>query len=147
MMNSQHNRAEILQDRFALKATAYLSAASANLPHDISERLRAARVQAVAKRKIASVRSANAQSASSVNSSGGSASLTWGTGDGMGFWGWAGSLMPLVVLVVGLLVIDNHQSQIRMLEIAEVDSALLVDDLPPAAFSDPGFLQYLKATR
>ena len=28
---------------------------------------------------------------------------------------------------------------------AELDAALLTDDLPPAAYSDPGFLQYLKA--
>jgi hypothetical protein len=28
--------------------------------------------------------------------------------------------------------------------LAEVDSALLIDDLPPAAYADPGFLQFLK---
>ncbi len=142
MMNSQHSRAEIAQDRFAFKATSYLSAANADLPHDISERLRAARVQAVAKRKIT-----KPQTATSLNTSGGSASLTWGNAEGMGFWGWAGSFMPLVMLVVGLLVIDSIQSDNRALEIAEVDAALLVDDLPPAAFSDPGFLQYLKVNR
>ena len=142
MMNSQHNRAEILQDRFALKATSYLSAATAGLPHDITERLRAARAQAVAKRKIASL-----QTATSVSSSGGSAALTWGTGERMGLWGWAGSFMPLIALVVGLLVIDTIQSDNRTREIAEVDAALLIDDLPPNAFSDPGFLQYLKANR
>ena len=142
MMNSQHSRAEILQDRFALKAAAYLSAANADVPHDISERLRAARVQAVAKRKITSLKTS-----SSLNTSGGSASMTWGDTDGMGFWGWAGSFMPLVALVVGLFVIDSVQSDNRAMEIAEVDAALLVDDLPPAAFSDPGFLQFLKINR
>ena len=142
MMNSQHNRAEILQDRFALKAAAYLSTASTNLPHDISERLRASRAQAVARRKIPSLRTA-----SSVNASGGSASLTWGSKDSMGWWGWTGSVIPLVALVVGLFVIDSVQSDRRTMEIAEVDSALLVDALPPAAFSDPGFVQFLKSTR
>ena len=142
MMNSQHNRAEILQDRFALKATSYLSEATTALPYDISERLRAARVQAVAKRKIASLRTA-----SSVSSSGGSAALTWGAGERMGLWGWAGSVMPLVALVVGLLVIDSIQSDNRTREIAEVDAALLIDDLPPTAFADPGFLQFLKVDR
>ncbi|MBC7611256.1 MAG: DUF3619 family protein, partial [Polaromonas sp.] len=29
----------------------------------------------------------------------------------------------------------------------EVDAALLTDELPPAAFSDPGFVQFLKVTR
>jgi hypothetical protein len=32
----------------------------------------------------------------------------------------------------------------RANELAEVDSALLIDDLPPAAYADPGFLQFLK---
>ena len=142
MMNSQHNRAEILQDRFALKATSYLSAATTALPYDISERLRAARVQAVAKRKIVSFKTA-----SSISSSGGSAALTWGTDERMGLWGWAGSVVPLIALVVGLLVIDTIQGDSRAREIAEVDAALLIDDLPPNAFADPGFLQFLKIDR
>ena len=29
-------------------------------------------------------------------------------------------------------------------ELAEVDAALLTDALPPAAYADPGFLQFLK---
>ena len=29
-------------------------------------------------------------------------------------------------------------------ELAEIDTALLVDDLPPAAYSDPGFVQFLR---
>ncbi len=33
-----------------------------------------------------------------------------------------------------------------MNEVAEVDAALLTDDLPPSAYADPGFLQYLKTT-
>ena len=142
MMNSQHNRADILQDRFALKAIAYLSAANANLPHDVTERLRAARAQALGKRKITSL-----QVVSSINASGGNASLSWGKGNFMGWWGLTGSLVPLVALVVGLMVIDTVQTNNRMLELAEVDSALLVDDLPPAAFSDPGFVQFLKVNR
>jgi hypothetical protein len=32
----------------------------------------------------------------------------------------------------------------RANELAEIDSALLIDDLPPAAYADPGFLQFLK---
>jgi uncharacterized protein DUF3619 len=51
MTNSLQKRADILQDRFGLKTVSYLSAGAADLPYDISERLRAARVQAVSKRK------------------------------------------------------------------------------------------------
>ena len=143
MINSPHNRADILQDRFALKATSYLSAGTADLPYDISERLRAARVQAVAKRKIAAAQTAGAI----FNAGGGSAALSWGSTDGLGWWGRIGSVMPLIALVVGLLTINAVQNDNRAQEVAEVDAALLTDDLPPAAFSDPGFVQFLKTSR
>ena len=139
MINSSLNRTDILQDRFALKATSYLSAGAADLPYDISERLRAARVQAVSKRKVVKT-----QTATSVVNNGSSAALTWGSADGLGWWARVGSVMPLVALVVGLLTINSVQNDNRAQEIAEVDVALLTDDLPPAAFSDPGFVQFLK---
>ena len=143
MTNSPQNRADILQDRFALKATSYLSAGTADLPYDISERLRAARVQAIAKRKIATIQTAG----SVLNAGGGSAAMSWGSSDGLGWWGRIGSVMPLIFLVVGLLTINSVQNDNRAQEVAEVDAALLTDDLPPAAFSDPGFVQFLKTSR
>ena len=144
MTNSLKNRNEILQDRFALKTTSYLSAGTADLPYDISERLRAARTQAVAQRKITKVQVANLAS-----SNGASTSLTLGSGfgDGLSWWARAGSFVPLITLVFGLLVINSVQSDKRVQELAEVDAALLIDALPPAAFADPGFVQFLKNTR
>jgi hypothetical protein len=142
MTYSNQNRADILQDRFAHKAVSYLSMGASEMPHDVSERLRAAREQAVAKRKIAKI-----QTAASVLSHGGSASLTWGSSDGLSWWGKIGSVMPLVALVIGMLTINSIQNDNRAQEVAEVDAALLTDDLPPAAFSDPGFVQFLKSTR
>jgi len=58
MNHSLQNRTEILQDRYGLKTASYLSAGAADLPYDISERLRAARAQAVAARKVARVQTA-----------------------------------------------------------------------------------------
>lgn len=142
MTNSLQKRSDILQDRYGLKTSSYLSAGAADLPYDISERLRAARVQAVAKRKIAKT-----VTAGSVVSNGTSAALTWGSEDGMSWWSRIGSVLPLIVLVVGLLMINSVQNDNRAQELAEVDSALLTDELPPAAFADPGFVQFLKATR
>lgn len=142
MTYSNQNRAYILQDRFALKAAAYLSNGATNLPHDISERLRVARAQAVSKRKIAKT-----QTAGSLVNMGDSAALTWGSSDGLGWWGRIASVMPLIALVLGMLVINSVQNDNRAREVAEVDAALLTDDLPPAAFSDPGFLQFLKTNR
>lgn len=142
MTNSLQNRAELLQERYALKAASYLSGSTADLPYDISERLRAARAQAVSQRKIAKV-----QTVAAVVSSGGIATLGWGSADGMNWWGRLGSILPLVALVVGLFTINSVQNDNRAQEVAEVDVALLTDDLPPAAFSDPGFVQFLKVTR
>ncbi|NQW94220.1 MAG: DUF3619 family protein [Polaromonas sp.] len=142
MTYSHQNRADILQERFALKATSYLSTGTADLPHDVSERLRVARMQAVAKRKITKT-----QTAGNAVNMGGSAAMTWGSSDGLGWWGRIGSVMPLIALVVGMLTINSVQNDNRAQEVAEVDAALLTDDLPPAAFSDPGFVQFLKTNR
>ena len=140
MTNSYQNRADILQDRFGLKAASYLSAGAADLPHDISERLRVARLQAVSKRKIVRL-----EPATQVVGNGGSATLGWG--GGVSWWARIGSVVPLIALVVGLLAINSIQNDNRAQELAEVDAALLTDELPPAAFADPGFVQFLKASR
>ncbi len=138
---------ELAQERFALKLTSRLSDAADSLPHDISERLRVSRQQAVAKRKLASLTSA--ATATSVSHSGGAASMTLGTGGNEPFslWNLIASALPLVALMVGLFVINNIQNDNRASEVAEVDAALLTDDLPPAAYTDPGFVQFLKSRR
>ena len=43
---------ELAADRFARRVTARLTSGTDDLPYDISERLRAARMQALAKRKV-----------------------------------------------------------------------------------------------
>ena len=136
---------DLAQDRFGLGIAARLSDAANQLPHDVSERLRAARMQAVGKRKIASVRTA-----SSVVASGSAAAMTLGdaTGDEkFSLWNAIASAIPLIALIVGLISINIIQNDNRARELAEVDSALLTDDLPPTAYTDPGFLQFLKAKR
>lgn len=142
MKTSLQKRSAILQDRFGFRTAAYLSAGTAELPRDISERLRSARVQAVSQRKIP-----HAQTAGGMVQSGGSAALTWVSGEGFSWWSRIGSVLPLIALVAGLLAINSFQSDNRTQELAEVDAALLTDDLPPAAFADPGFVQFLKTGR
>lgn len=140
MTNSPKYQADILQDRLGFKLAARLSEGAGALPHDISERLRAARVQAVSQRKRARA------ATTAVIGSGGAAALLLGD-DGPSLWSRMASLIPLVALVAGLLVIDTIQNENRAQEIAEVDAALLTDDLPPAAYTDPGFMQFLKSSR
>ncbi|MBI2748747.1 MAG: DUF3619 family protein [Burkholderiales bacterium] len=132
---------ESYQDRFGRHVTARLSDSTQSLPNDITERLKAARMQALAKRKVVKL-----QTATSVNTHGGAASLTMGDAWG-GFWNRLGSVMPLVLLVIGLLSIAFIQEQRVAKEIADVDVELLADELPPSAYTDPGFVHFLNANR
>jgi len=128
----------LAQDRFALRLTDRLSDAAENLPYDISERLRASRAQALGRRKIA-LRQSTARAAVLV----GGATLAFGN-DHLGGWGRLAAALPMLALVVGLIAINVIQNDKHANEIAAIDAALLTDDLPPAAYADPGFLQFLK---
>ncbi|MBP6535945.1 MAG: DUF3619 family protein, partial [Xylophilus sp.] len=61
-------------------------------------------------------------------------------------WRQIASALPLIALVAGLVAINTIQDDDRLSELAEVDAALLTDDLPPDAYSDPGFVQFLKTS-
>ena len=129
------------QDQFGLRIAAQLNSATLELPHDISERLRAARTRAVAARLKPQVR---LQTSTDVVHQNGAALLTFGGDEGLNIWSRLASLLPLIALVAGLALIQNIMDDDRANELAEIDSALLIDDLPPAAYADPGFLQFLK---
>jgi hypothetical protein len=129
------------QDQFGLRIAAQLNSASLELPHDISERLRAARTRAVAARLKSQTR---LQISTAVTHQNGAALLNFGGDEGLNIWSRLASLLPLIALVAGLAIIQNFMDDDRANELAEVDSALLIDDLPPAAYADPGFLQFLK---
>jgi hypothetical protein len=135
-------QSEQMQDRFGRRVAARLSAGTAELSHDVAERLRAARVQAVARRKPAVVRTAAAAAALA----GGVGTLTFGD-EGQSWWNRSASVLPLIALVAGLFVIQVAQDERRAHEVAEVDAALLTDDLPPAAYADPGFIQFLRTNK
>jgi hypothetical protein len=64
-----------------------------------------------------------------------------------GMWNWIGAVLPLVALIAGLVLIDLAQDDLRANEIAEVDTELLSGDLPPTAYTDPGFAQYLRTNQ
>lgn len=136
MKNSyQHQLAE---DRFGLLVSARLSDAAEELPYDISERLRAARTRALANRKIAVIRTAT-----STTISGGVATMTFGN-EHLSWWNRIAAVIPLLALAFGLIAISAIQNDNRADELAEIDSALLTDDLPPTAYTDPGFAHFLK---
>jgi Protein of unknown function (DUF3619) len=102
--------------------------------HDISERLRAARVRAVAARRVSPM--VQVQSNGTLTMAGGQ--------DMLRPWGWLASSLPLLALVVGLVTIKHFQDERRANELADIDTALLTDDLPPSAYADPVFMRFLK---
>lgn len=122
-------------DPFGRAVAQRLAQSIDDLPYEVSERLRAARVRALQVRKQA----ATAPAVLAQDS--GTATLG---SEGSSFWTRVGSVLPLLALAAGLVLLHGFQAERRASEIAEVDVALLTDDLPPAAYADPGFLQFLR---
>jgi hypothetical protein len=127
-----------MQDRFGRLVAARLAAGTDELPYAVSERLRAARVQAVSRRKPANVRTAT-----TISHSGGAGVLTFGD-EGQSLWNRIASALPIIALAAGLVLVHKIENERRASEVAEVDAAILTDDLPPSAYADPGFVQFLK---
>lgn len=146
-MNTPHTasaRAEAAADRFAQRITHRLTEGTSDLPYDITERLRASRMQALSQRKRVS---APVRIASPVVVTSGNSAVLGGDNDKRsGWWNALVSAIPLTALMVGLVFISITQDESSALDVAEVDSALLIDDLPPAAYADPGFVQFLKTS-
>ena len=133
---------DALQARFALRVASRLSEQSEKLPHDLSERLRVAREQAVARaRQLRLTQPATATTtATAFQVSQGSVAL----GQPPSGWLRLASVLPLMLLVLGLVMIQHLHDQAEIHAAAEVDAALLADDLPPEAYGDPGFVIFLK---
>ena len=136
-------QAEAAAERFALRVATRLSTGTNELPYDVSERLRASRRQALVKGKKLT---APARIAAPVLANGGGSATLGRGGEGGGWWSALVSAVPLMALVVGLVVINIAQDEDSANDLAEVDAALLTDDLPPAAYADPGFVQFLKTS-
>jgi hypothetical protein len=129
---------DALQMRFGLRVASRLSEACDAVPHDIAERLRVAREQAV--QRARQVRLAAPTAVAGMQTSQGSIAL--GAPDS--WWVRVASVLPLLLLVMGLVLIQHLHTQAEIHAAAEVDAALLADDLPPEAYGDPGFVAFLK---
>jgi hypothetical protein len=129
------------QDHFGMRLATRLSDSTDALPQHVVERLRASRVQALDRFK-----QSKAVTTSSIQISGGAATLSFGNESG-GVWRRIASVLPLLALVAGLVAVNMLDRDTRVRELAEIDAAILTDDLPPAAYTDPGFVQFLSAKR
>jgi len=145
----------------ALKICRHLDRATEHLPYRVTERLTGARAAALAKVAAAPSQRALQTPALPADVPGGLDSRaekrdekradkrTDGRADrGTPLW-WrvAATAVPLVLLAVGVVVVDTVRQEQSAAELAEVDSALLTDDVPLVAYADHGFGVYIKNTR
>jgi hypothetical protein len=137
---------EAIQARFALRITAALSELqSGSDTADNDARLRFARQQALMRAR--EVRSPTL-AASAVVAQGGTLALgPSGSSDVTPWWLRLSALVPLAVLLAGLVLIDSQYTRAQIEAAAELDAAILADDLPPEAYRDAGFVEFLKTSR
>ena len=141
---SADRRAITLEARFGMLVSARLNEGTQQLPHDVTARLHHARQVAVAHRQMMLSVQVNAAPVGLSSA----ATLSFGSGGkGKSWWTSLAALIPLAVLLLGLGLIEHFHVQDQIAAAAEVDAALLSDDLPPAAYSDPGFVEFLRTSR
>jgi hypothetical protein len=123
--------------RFARRVAVRLDEQARSLEGEVAERLRFGRERALERARLA--RSA-ARSAPRLGVTAAGAALLGGSG----WWLRAASVLPLVALLVGLVLIQRWQTTAQISVAAEVEAALLADDLPPTAYRAAGFVEFLK---
>jgi hypothetical protein len=149
-MNQLHFDAEALQSRYARRVVSCLTDQAALAERHVEERLRVARERALDRARAR--RGAVAADTVVAVSGAGSATLAWGRGGEDGdapasWWARLGAVLPIIALVAGLMLIQHQHARQRAAALAEIDVDLLVDELPPQAYSDPGFVEFLKTAR
>ena len=119
---------------FAYKVRHALNENIDNLPASTAERLASARKIAISRKK-AHAPAQVAQRALAGNV-GWVFSFSW-------LGGRAGVAIPLLALVAALAGVYQYEQERRIAEIAELDAAVLSDELPLTAYLDHGFNAYL----
>lgn len=133
----------VAEARFALRVCARLSEGSAELPNDVSEHLRMARQQALQRAQAVRM----SATTGTLQVQGLRTALGLSAGGPSTSPGWLSKMaatLPFIVLVAGLFLIQKHHLRSQVSAAAEIDTALLSDDVPPNAYSDEGFVEFLK---
>jgi hypothetical protein len=120
-----------LETRLGGRLAAVLTSSLASLPADVESRLCFAREQALQRRAVPAA-----------------VGVTPGGGALLGrlapWWPRFGALLPVVVLLAGAWAVAEHRQREAVSVATQIDGALLVDELPPQAYADPGFVAFLK---
>jgi hypothetical protein len=134
---SEANRLELLESRFALRVAMRLGEGCEPVSPDVAERLRFARELALARARAVHTAPVT------LARSGGALLL----GGGPSRWFKLAAVVPAILLVAGLVLIGEWHAGRQVSAAAEIDAAILADDLPPVAYADPGFVEFLKTPR
>jgi hypothetical protein len=119
---------------FAYKVRHALNEHLDHLPPSTTDRLASARKAAIARKKPhAPVQLAQRQLAGNI-----------GALFSLSLFGRMSVIVPLLALVAGLAGIYQYEEQQRIAEMAELDAAVLSDELPLTAYLDDGFNAYLE---
>jgi hypothetical protein len=129
---------EAVERRFARGIVAALDRSALAAPADVGERLRFARERALTR-----ARESRGDGPDRLGTTASGAAI-------LGFarsawWFRVATWLPLVVLVAGLIVIEEQSTREQISAAAAVDTELLGDDLPISAYRDAGFLEFLKS--
>ncbi|SEN27459.1 Protein of unknown function [Duganella sp. CF517] len=123
---------------FAYKVRHALNERLDDLPASTTDRLAQARKLALARKK------AHVEVPMSVRVAGTGMATSGGfLSQGFGWLGRMGVAVPMLVLVAGLAGIYQYEQQQRIADLAELDAAVLSDELPLSAYLDHGFNAYL----
>ena len=127
---------------FAYKIRHALNERLDDLPASTTDRLAQARKMALARKKAhvevpMSVRVAKTELATAGGFLGGLLPQRFG------WLGRMGVALPMLALVAGLAGIYQYEQQQRIADLAEIDAAVLSDELPLSAYLDHGFNAYL----
>ncbi|HEV7816517.1 MAG TPA: DUF3619 family protein [Janthinobacterium sp.] len=123
---------------FAYKVRHALNEKLDDLPSSTTDRLACARKMALARKKVqAPVLLAQSAAAGGAGKFGAffSGPMPW--------FGRLSVAVPLIALVFGLAGIYQAEEKQRITELAEMDAAVLSDELPLSAYLDHGFNAYL----
>lgn len=119
------------EERYAYRVRQALNHGLKDIPPAASRRLEAARHLAMSRQKQPTAQLATAGH--------GSLSLRFGTNTP-----YLKQALAILALIVGMWIAFYWQSVQYITELEEVDSALLSDDIPPEAFMDNDFFEWLK---
>lgn len=121
---------------FGHKVARLLDDASGRLPYRITHKLERSRGAALARMPADG---ADARSTAAPEKR--------GTGRGAMWWRFAGTVVPVALVVGGLFTIVTLKDRQDAIETAELDAALLLDEVPIAAYADRGFGVFLTNNR